>query len=439
MKRVPRPIAIRELLRGRDLRTLLVAQWVGQAADGLAQAAFAEALILGPLGGEGNGASTLGGAGTPGRILAVFAITLVPYSFLAPLLGVFVDRWKRRELMVGTNAARAVLLVTLPLWAELLPRDAGLYAGVLVVLGLGRLFLVTKGAVLPVVLEEHHLLRGNALSGGGGMISALLGGVVGVGVVGWLGPRPSFAVAGVAYAAAALVARRLTRAFAHPHAPDETFGAAAGRVARELVEGLVAIVQRPRARIPLLAIFVLRTIGMIVAIAAILVIKSEFPDAGDRFGRLSSGALALGSAGLGAFVGAATAPFVGRRLAKPGLVVAGFVVSGAGVAALGGLRSIPAVLVLTAIGGYGGFLTKVAVDAQVQEALPDEYRGRAFSLYDILYNLASVAAAAVVVLGQDVSLRPLFVGAGLTTLLLAAGFAALMSRHHMHLLKDRTV
>ncbi|HYP22837.1 MAG TPA: MFS transporter [Actinomycetota bacterium] len=413
---------VRQLLAQRDLRTLLSAQWTAQAADGLAQVAFAEALILGE---------------TPGRILVAFAITLLPYSLLAPFLGVFVDRWRRRELMAATNAARAVVLVTLPLWAGLMPDDAALYVGVLVVLGLGRLFLVTKGAVLPVVLEEHHLLRGNALSSGGGMISALLGGVVGVGVVGWLGPRPSFAAAGLFYGGAAWITRRISRSFAHPHAPDETFGAAARRVVRELAEGVVEILRRPRARIPLAAIFVLRTIGMIVAIAAILVITSEFPDAGDRFGRLSSGALALGSAGAGAFLGAVTAPAIGRRLAKPGLVVAGFVVSGVGIAALGGLRSIAAVLALTAVGGYGGFLTKVAVDAQVQEALPDEYRGRAFSLYDILYNLASVAAAGVMVLGQEVSLRPMFAGTGAVTLVLAAAFAAVMARHGMRLVRVR--
>ena len=414
----------RELLRQRDLRTLLSVQWTAQAGDGLAQVAFAEALILGE---------------TPGRILAAFAITLVPYSLLAPLLGVFVDRWRRRELMAAANWVRAALLVTLPLWAVLLPRDTALYVGVLVVLGLGRLFLVTKGAVLPVVLEEHHLLRGNALSSGGGMISALLGGVAGVGVVGWLGPRPSFAVAGLAYGVAAWITRRISRPFAHPHAPDESLGAAAARVVRELGQGVTEILRRPRARVPLAAIFVLRTIGMIVAIAAILVITSEFPDAGDRFGRLSSGALALGSAGVGAFAGAVTAPLIGRRLAKPGLVVAGFVVSGVGIGALGGLRSIAAVLALTAVGGYGGFLTKVAVDAQVQEALPDEYRGRAFSLYDILYNLASVAAAAVMVLGQEVALRPMFVGTGVVTLGLAALFAAVMTRHRMRLFKPRTV
>lgn len=412
----------RELLGQRDLRTLLSAQWTSQAADGLAQAAFAEALILGPLGGE-----------TPGRIFVAFAITLVPYSLLAPLLGVFVDRWRRRELMATTNLVRAAVLVTLPLWAGLLPEDTALYVGVLVVLGLGRLFLVTKGAVLPVVLHEHHLLRGNALSSGGGMISALLGGVAGVGIVGWLGPRPSFAAAGVVYAVAAVITRRISQPFAHPHPPAEGAAAAAGRVARELAEGVAEILRRPRARLPLLAIFVLRTIGMIVAIAAILVIKSEFPDAGDRFGRLSSSALALGSAGAGAFLGAVTAPLIGRRLAKAGLVVAGFVVSGIGIAALGGLRNIPAVLVLTALGGYGGFLTKVAVDAQVQEALPDEYRGRAFSLYDILYNLASVAAAGVMVLGQEVSLRPMFLGIGTVTLLLAGAFAALLARHGMRL------
>jgi MFS family permease len=413
-----------ELLRQPDLRTLLASQWIGQAADGLAQAAFADALILSAFGGE-----------TPSRILSAFAITLVPYSFLAPLLGVFVDRWRRREVMVVANLARAAFLVTLPLWGELLPGDVALYAGVLVVLGLGRLFLVTKGAVLPVVLEEHHLLRGNALSGGGGMISALLGGVVGVGAVGWLGPRPAFAAAGVVYAVAAVIVRRLSRPFAHPHPPEESLGAAAARVAAELADGVREITRRPRARIPLLAIFLLRTIGMIVAIAAILVIKKEFPDAGDRFGRLSASALALGSAGAGAFLGALTAPRLGRRLAKPGLVVTGFVVSGAGVALLGGLESIPAVLVLTAVGGYGGFVTKVAVDAQVQEALPDEYRGRAFSLYDILYNLASVAAALVVVAGEALPLRPMFVATGAVALALALVFARAMTRAGMRLVR----
>jgi sugar phosphate permease len=73
-------------------------------------------------------------------------------------------------------------------------------------------------------------------------------------------------------------------------------------------------------------------------------------------------------------------------------------------------------------GGFGGFLTKVAVDAQVQEALPDIYRGRAFALYDILYNVASVVAALVVVVFEAWSVRGLLIGAGIANF----GFTVLL-------------
>ena len=395
-------------------------QFLAQAADGLAQAAFADTLVLQPF-----------DEGTPGRILALFALTLLPYSAISPFMGVFVDRWQRRSLLVWTNVVRGVFLVTLPLWANVLPGNVGLYAGVFVLLGFGRLFLTTKGALLPAVLHEHHLLRGNSLSSGGGMIAALAGGVAGVGAVYSIGPRPSFALSGLLYGGAALLLRSLSDPYAHPHARAEGIMQAVGRVAGELAEGIGVITNQVRAWLPLIAIFLLRTAGMFVAIAAILVIKNEFPDTGDRFGRLSSSALALGAAGVGAFVGALSALAFGRRFTKPQLVLLGFVISGAGIVALGGIESIPAVLGLTFVGGFGGFIAKVSVDAQVQEALPDEYRGRAFALYDLLYNLASVAAAAFMFVFQKTDLRPLLAIGGVVTLLLAAVFAMVMSRNGM--------
>jgi MFS family permease len=166
------------------------------------------------------------------------------------------------------------------------------------------------------------------------------------------------------------------------------------------------------------------------------VIKSEFPGSDDRLGRLGLSAGALAAAGVGAFVGALTAPFLGRRYTKPQLILAGFVISGAGIIGLGGISTIPAVLGLTFSGGYGGFITKIAVDAQLQEVLPDRDRGRAFALYDILYNLASVAAGIVMYAFQDVDLRPLLLASGGVSFLLAALLGAAMARagmlaHHL--------
>jgi hypothetical protein len=106
----------------------------------------------------------------------------------------------------------------------------------------------------------------------------------------------------------------------------------------------------------------------------------------------------------------------------------GFVIAGLGTAVLGGIDAIPAVLGLTFFGGFGGFLAKVSADAQVQRGLPDEYRGRGFAVYDILYNLATVVAAAIVILAEDNSLRAFLVGIGFLTLLLSAVLASLVRR-----------
>ena len=408
MTNAPRLGNLREVLHDRDLKLLLGAQFLAQAADGLAQAVFADVLVLEPL-----------NQGTPSRIFILFAVTLLPYSLLSPFMGVLVDRWSRRDVLVWTNVIRGLMLVTLFAWTRLLPGNSGLFVATLALLGLGRLFLTTKGAVLPVLLHEHHLLQGNSLSGGGGMVAALLGAVAGIATVSVVPPEAAFAVAGVVYLASAFASRAISDPLSHGTSTAQPLGTAVRGVARDLADGIKAIWQRLNARLPLASIFLLRTLAMFVAISAILIIKNTFGE-GERVGRLSSSALALGAAGVGAFVGALTAPLVGRRLERGGLILFGFAISSAGIVALGGILDIVAVMALTFLGGYGGFVTKVAVDAAVQESLPDDYRGRAFALYDILYNLASVVAGGLMVAFYDAG-RP----GRLRAVMIVAGFAGL--------------
>lgn len=394
-----------EMLRERDFRFLIGGQVLGQAADGFAQATLAKVLILDPL-----------SQGTPSRVFALFALTLVPYSLIGPYVGVFVDRWPRRALMQWANLLRTALLATLPVWTQVFEGQQPLYVAALLLLSLGRVFLATKGAVLPVLLHDHHLLGGNSLSSGAGMISALLGGAVGIFGVEFVGSDAALIMAAGIYAAAAWVLGRISSPLGHEHAHAESLAEAFGRINSELVEGVKAIWVRKPARLSLIAIFVLRTISMFVVVAAILVIKRIFPGEVGDLGRVSSSAVALGAAGVGAFMGAVIAPLIGRRLANAGLVLLGFVVSGVSIIALGGIERLPALLTLTFLGGLGGFVSKVAVDAEVQADLPDELRGRAFALYDILYNLASVFAAGGMLIASDAALRPRLVVAGVLSL-----------------------
>jgi MFS family permease len=407
-------VEVRELLAERDFRLLLGSQYTGHFGDGLAQAVIATVLVLDPL-----------QAGTPERILSVFALTLLPYSLISPFLGVFVDRWDRKKLLWGTLATRAAVLGTASLWQGALPGDSALLVLGLFLLGLGRLFSTTKGAVLPVLLHERHLLDGNNLSTVGGTIAALVGGALGLYLGDVLATYTALPLIGLAYIGGVVLAVAIRTDLSLPHGQLEGIFEGIARIARELVQGIRAISARPRAWISLLSIFVLRTMGMTVLVALLLVIKAEFE------GTLASSGFALGAFGAGSGLAALSAPRINRRLSEPALILLGFVVPGVGVVALGGVASLTAVLVVSALAGYGAFMTKVAVDAQVQHALPDGYRGRAFALYDILYNLASVVAAAVIVSFEAAPLRPLLVGVGIVNLAAVPALAALMRRSGM--------
>jgi Major Facilitator Superfamily len=333
---------------------------------------------------------------------------------------VFVDRWDRKKLLVLTNVLRAVLLVTVPVWANVFGGDTPLLMGVLGLLGLGRLFSTTKGATIPVVLHEHHLLRGNNVSSLGGTLSAIAGGGFGLLLGSLVSPRPALFGVSAVYAGSAYIAGRIRADLSHARPPDESIGTAVARIARDLGAGLIEISKRPAAAIPLGAVFLLRTLAMIVVVGTLLMIKARFD------GETATSALALGAFGVGAFLASLSAPALGRRWSTSVLILLGFIVSSVGIAGLGGLATLPAVLALMCAGGFGGFITKVAVDAQVQSALPDIFRGRAFALYDILYNVASVAAGVIVVIFESVSVRTLLVGTGIGNLILTVLLALAM-------------
>jgi hypothetical protein len=318
---------VRDLLAEHDYRRLLGAQCLSQGADGVAQAVLATVLVLDPL-----------QESTPEKILGLFALTLLPYSLFSPFLGVFVDRWNRQKLLVWTNLLRCLLMASLPLWSRALPGDSALLAGVLGLLGLGRLFSTTKGATIPVVLHEHHLLRGNNLSSVGGTLSALTGGGLGLWLGSWLDADIALVGVSLVYLGAALTAGRIQTKLAHAHQHVEGLGEALARVASELLDGLVEVGRRPAASIPLVSIFLLRTFAIVVVVGSLLMVKARFD------GESATSGLALGAFGVGAFLASLSAPSLGRRWSKPALILMGFVVSATGISLLGGIPRLPAIL-----------------------------------------------------------------------------------------------
>jgi predicted MFS family arabinose efflux permease len=61
----------------------------------------------------------------------------------------------------------------------------------------------------------------------------------------------------------------------------------------------------------------------------------------------------------------------------------------------GALFTEPAVLVAAYVLGLCAQGIKICVDTLVQESVDDSFRGRVFAIYDVIFNVSFVAAAAV--------------------------------------------
>ncbi|MGH8880717.1 MAG: MFS transporter, partial [Stackebrandtia sp.] len=91
---------LRALFRRRDFRRLLTARVTSQLADGFFQAGLAVSVFFDP-----------NSKVEPMAYAIAFAMLVAPYSVLGPYVGVFLDRWSRRDILAVANLIRAILMV----------------------------------------------------------------------------------------------------------------------------------------------------------------------------------------------------------------------------------------------------------------------------------------------------------------------------------------
>ncbi len=133
------------LLKGRWFRRLFAVRIASQFADGVFQVALASYVIFSP---ERQP--------SPAAIAAALATVLLPFSVLGPFVGVFLDRWSRRQILAVSNFVRVLLL--LPLAAAVAANVEGplLFGLVLAALSVNRFLLAGLSAALPHVVRSRR-------------------------------------------------------------------------------------------------------------------------------------------------------------------------------------------------------------------------------------------------------------------------------------------
>jgi MFS family permease len=421
---------LRGVLAGRDFRRLFATRLVSQAGDGIVTAGVGTYVFF--------NATTFP---SPAAGAAAFAVLYLPYSLIGPFAGVLIDRWSRRQILVWSALLRSVFVGLTAASMALGNRGALLYAAVLLVLGVNRFFLSSLSAALPHVVAEDELVMANAVSPTIGGISATVGGVIALGlnvITGNTerGAAITLLAGGACYVAASLVARTMARDRLGPRRPAARGSVQAGAlpprrpllseltsVASGLADGARYVIRRrgPTAALGATGGFSL-VFGPLFLMSVLLYrnyfYRSSVSVAEGHFGIL------VGLAGVGYACAALVTPPATRRLAKPAWITLMLAASAVITLTLGATFLPIAFLGI----GFCLYLTRqsVAICAVtiLQEEVEDAYRGRVFAFYDMMFNAAYVAGAAL-----SAIIMPATGHSPLLVVLVAAGFAVVAAAY----------
>ncbi|MDP9342845.1 MAG: MFS transporter [Actinomycetota bacterium] len=374
--------------------------------DGIVQAALAKAIAFG-----GKAGFSLEEARSPRHILVLVLLTYLPYTFISPFMGVIIDRFDRRKLLMIANGFRAVVIALVGLAGVGRFGDPVLIGALVLTLASTRLVLAIKSAGIPTVLGERNLMQGNAISQAGTAVFQIFG--AGVALVGTKVTSASVVIVGgaIVYGVGALFAARTSNLAQGSR--TTRFFREARRILRGIAEGLREVRKHPAAKLGLASFLSIRMLASFVGLIFALEVRQILGAGSNKTAVLIAGLAAAGGAALG-FVAAQS---LKDRVPPARLIVGAFVVAGTGTIAFGGVTKILGLSVVAFVAALGYFLGKISADTIMQQALADQYRGRGFSFFDIAYNLAWILPALVLyALWAPGRVRLLQIGAGLVFL-----------------------
>ncbi|MGW2341910.1 MFS transporter [Streptomyces sp. NPDC001661] len=380
---------LRVLLRLQDFRRLLTLRLLSQGADGVYQVALATYVVFSP---EKQT--------TPAAIASAMAVLLLPYSLVGPFAGVLLDRWRRRQVFLYGNLLRVLLAsVTAALMLSRAP-DWLFYASALCVTAVNRFVLAGLSAALPRVVDSDRLVMANSLSPTAGTLAATLGGglAFGVRLIADDSDAAVVLIGALLYLCAALASLRMDIQLLGPDPEliQPRLGAAVAGTARDLAAGVRHLASRPPAARSLAAMTVMRFCygGLLVMVLMLC----RYAWSSTESEGLALLGLAMGVSGAGFFVAAVITPAAVGRFGAAGWIV--LCAGAASVLELAlGLTFEPAPIVVAAfVLGLTTQGAKIATDTVVQSSIEDGFRGRTFSVYDVLVNVSFVGAAGVAAL-----------------------------------------
>jgi predicted MFS family arabinose efflux permease len=325
------------------------------------------------------------------------AAALAPNLLFSIHLGAWADRRpRRRELLIGADIGRALLLLTIPLaWALGVLSLAQLYVVAFAAGSLGVVFSVAYDIVFVALLDRRHYIEGSSLINGSRAASIVAGnGVAGLLVQALTAPI-ALLLDALSYLGSALFIGRAGAVESTPAREEEGGNLAAGGR---------FIMRTPLIRAALLASATLNLFN--TGFYALLVLYAT------RNLEMGAGALGLALAigGIGSLLGALVVRRLSRRIGLGRALVFGFVLAPAPLllVPLAAGTEAPVLLVAVAefFNGMGVMVLDVGLGSLYAALVPDQLRARVSGAFLLVnYGVRPIGALAGGLLAAAIGLH----------------------------------
>ena len=383
-----------------SIRRLLALRWTGQLTDGIFQSALASFVLFSP---ERQPDAK--------SAAAAFAVVLLPYSVIGPLVGTILDRFSRQRIILLANLFRALTLIFIAGLVRNGATGIELTIFVLLAFGVNRLILAGLSAGLPLLLDttgpegRTTLVSVNATAVTGGTVFVVIGGGIGIGIrnlldVNWRADQADallITISSITFFIAALLALLLKKTDLGP-LPGEIKRESVAQAYREMIAAFRILRTIRDCFLGITATAIQRSGLTALTLMALLLNRNTFHDPNNPESGLAGFAFAITIAGIGITLGAILAPFGVARFGRHRWIRISLFASAILPIALAINQSQFFLVATGFFAGMAGQGVKVTNDALVQSKIIDQYRGRVFAVYDVVVNGGIVAGAIIAAL-----------------------------------------
>jgi len=349
------------ILRNAELRAFWFSDWISDAGSFVSFIALA--VYVNQL------------TGSPAAVGLALGLRSVPWFTLGPFAGVLADRMDRRALMVASNLIRAGLVACLPFVTEVW----AIYAIAFASACFGPVFRSARSALLPSIAPRRELVPALAVIETTHQVLHTVGPALGGLVVLVAGARWAFFVDSASFVAATFLLVGI---------PSRGRPVAAARrlVRHDLRDGIRRLFATPAAWSWAVLEIPLALGGSGVIALLVPYVRENLGRPGGEYG------IVLAAAGLGTVLSSLAIASRDARHSRAPWGLAS-VLSLAAFLAVLGHPSFLVLLPIAFVSGLGEAGIGIPMSATLAETLPDDVRGRAYSVVNSMVELAAAVGS----------------------------------------------